>query len=66
MAAGTERRVSGQSTVVCAGCDRTGSAETAPLTWSRHVDAPGAQPRWLCDRCTRENLREIEGKLDVW
>ena len=44
----------------CSGC---GSAVPGnpPLTWS------SAGPRgaiWLCERCTRENVRAIEAKLD--
>ncbi len=52
--------------VICASCGR--AAETPPLTWSRQVGRRGsATPDWLCDTCTRENLREIEGKIDdVW
>jgi len=31
-------------------------------TWSLQVGARGQT--WLCERCTRENLRAIEAKLD--
>ena len=33
-----------------------------PPTWSMQMSRRGQQ--WLCDRCTRDNLRAIEGKLD--
>ena len=33
-----------------------------PATWSLQVSARGQM--WVCDRCTRENIRSIEGKLD--
>ncbi len=38
------------------------SAEPLPLTWSTAVEG---ERRWTyCDRCSRENLRSIESKLD--
>jgi hypothetical protein len=48
-------------------CDRCGAAPPAgadrpPLTWTTTA-SPGGQ-RWLCDRCAREHLRSIEGRLD--
>lgn len=46
----------------CARCGATESGETAPLTWVSSVER-GTQ-RWFCERCARENLRSIEGKLD--
>jgi len=33
-----------------------------PLTWSLQVSERGQT--WLCERCSRDNLRSIEGKLD--
>ena len=36
--------------------------EDRPATWSFLLNARGQQ--WMCERCTRENLRSIEGKLD--
>lgn len=33
-----------------------------PLTWSTSTGARG--PQVLCEGCTREHLRSIEGKLD--
>ena len=46
--------------VGCALCGA--SAETMPLTWSTSVE----RGRTLvdCDRCSRENVRAIEGRLD--
>ena len=44
-------------------CSRCGtSVEELPATWSMEVSARGTT--WICDTCTRENLRSIEGKLD--
>lgn len=44
-------------------CSRCGTGvEQLPPTWSLEVTERGAQ--WICERCTRENLRSIEGKLD--
>ncbi len=44
----------------CSHCGTT--VADRPVTWSLDVGARGAQ--WICERCTRENLRSIEGKLD--
>ena len=33
-----------------------------PATWSLQVGDRGVS--WLCDGCTRQNLRAIEGRLD--
>ena len=44
----------------CAACGRT-EAER-PSSWSLQVTERGRT--WLCDGCTRENLRSIEGRLD--
>lgn len=44
----------------CAGCDV--AVTTPPMTWSRQVTVRGEQ--WLCERCTRANIRAIEGRLD--
>ena len=33
-----------------------------PATWSLQVGSSGRQ--WLCEACTRNNVRSIEGKLD--
>jgi DNA-directed RNA polymerase subunit RPC12/RpoP len=48
---------------VCATCGRMADDEAvARLTWVLGVER-GRQV-WTCDRCSRENLRSIEGKLD--
>jgi DNA-directed RNA polymerase subunit RPC12/RpoP len=48
---------------VCATCGRMAEDESAArLTWALGVER-GRQV-WTCDRCSRENLRSIEGKLD--
>lgn len=51
-------------TTVCGGCSATREAETDPalaLAWvsERERDAV----RWLCPRCAREHVRDIEAKL---
>ncbi len=47
------------ATVACARCGATGFD---PLTWSSSADRPGR--RWYCARCSRDNVRAIEGRLD--
>jgi hypothetical protein len=53
------RRASDQAET-CSGCGTR--AESLPLTWTAQSGPRGAT--WLCERCTRENLRSIEGRLD--
>lgn len=36
--------------------------EERPPTWSMQVSERGQI--WLCETCTRDNLRSIEGRLD--
>lgn len=51
--------------MVCSTCGATpapGAEATARLTWSRGSDGP--RTTWTCDRCSRDHLRSIEGKLD--
>lgn len=53
--------------VTCGVCGIT--AETLPVAWSSQVSVGGSvrDRTWLCEHCTRENIRSIEGKLDeVW
>jgi hypothetical protein len=38
-------------------------ADEPPPTWTAQVDQRGRQ--WLCETCTREHLRAIEGRLDT-
>jgi hypothetical protein len=48
---------------VCATCGRIPQDESAArLTWTLGVEQ--RRPVWTCDRCSREHLRSIEGKLD--
>lgn len=44
----------------CGVCGTT--VDERPATWSMQVSERGVQ--WICERCTRDNLRSIEGKLD--
>ena len=46
--------------VACARCGQR--ADVPPATWSSEVGPQGVTR--LCDTCTREHLRSIEGKLD--
>lgn len=46
--------------VTCSVCGRT--EDELPVTWSMQVSERGQ--KWLCDRCARDNIRSIEGKLD--
>ncbi len=39
-----------------------GDAEAPPLTWTTAVE--NGRQRVFCDRCSREHLRAMEGKLD--
>ena len=50
--------------VTCRRCATT--AEQAPLTWSTAVEGRGQDRRVVhyCERCSRENVRAIEGRLD--
>ena len=34
-----------------------------PLTWTTSVE--DGRTRYYCDRCSRENLRAMEGRLDA-
>jgi hypothetical protein len=46
--------------VTCGWCGAT--AEELPLTWTTSTER-GVQ-RYYCEKCSRENARAIEGKLD--
>jgi hypothetical protein len=48
--------------VTCDFCGGTVPGETVPLTWTTAVE--NGRTRVFCDRCSREHLRAIEGKLD--
>jgi hypothetical protein len=43
-------------------CGQQAESEYAPLTWVSSVE--NGRKLMFCDRCVRENLRSIEGKLD--
>lgn len=50
---------------VCATCGAAPGADaaaTARLTWTRGRE--NGREVWTCDRCSRQHLRSIEGKLD--
>lgn len=47
---------------VCASCGREAETEDLPITWATSVE--NGRRLVHCDRCARENLRGIEGKLD--
>jgi hypothetical protein len=45
--------------VACVWCGAT--AHEPPVTWTMQVGRRGVE--WLCERCTRDNARKIEGSL---
>jgi len=47
--------------VSCAMCGVV--ADGQPLTWTMSLE--GGQTRYYCDRCSRDNLRAMEGRLDA-
>ncbi len=47
---------------VCALCGTQAATEDVPLTWATSVE--NGRTLVFCDRCARDNLRGIEGKLD--
>jgi len=54
-----------EEALVCATCGRVPAPDevpTARLSWARSIE--NGRAVWTCDRCTREHLRSIEGKLD--
>jgi hypothetical protein len=46
--------------VICGLCGRI--EDKQPLTWATSVER--GVTRFYCERCSRENVRGIEGKLD--
>ena len=46
--------------VTCDFCGTT--ADEQPLTWTSSVE--NGQTKLFCDKCSRDNLRAMEGKLD--
>jgi hypothetical protein len=58
-AGGTE---SGRNQMLtCAWCGAT--AENTPLSWT--LEITHGRSRYMCDRCSRENLAAIEGRLEA-
>jgi hypothetical protein len=55
-----------QEAPVCATCGKAATDPSlAAITWARGSE--NGREVWTCDRCSREHLRSIEGKLDsVW
>lgn len=52
-----------QTPPVCATCGTvTPDPALAAITWTRGTE--NGREVWTCDRCSREHLRSIEGKLD--
>lgn len=54
-----------QPTPVCATCGAAPDADAAAmsrLTWTHGTE--NGREVWTCDRCSRQHLRSIEGKLD--
>jgi hypothetical protein len=52
----------GMPNATCSLCGRAAETEEAPLTWMTSVE--NGRKLLYCDRCARENVRSIEGKLD--
>lgn len=48
--------------MTCDRCGTTVDVDEAPMTWSLSTER--GQTMRYCERCTRENVRSIEGKLD--
>lgn len=56
-----------QGREVCSLCGRVAEGDTLPLDWALDITERGALA--VCPTCTRERLRDIEGKLglaDPW
>ena len=45
--------------VTCVWCGTT--ADAPPVTWTMQLGERGVE--YLCERCTRDNARKIEGSL---
>ena len=48
--------------MVCLTCGTVAPSDPPPLTWSAAVER--GRKVWTCERCMRDNIRSIEGKLD--
>jgi hypothetical protein len=51
-----------ERSATCDGCGRQADGATVPLTWATGCER--GRPVVHCDRCTRDNVRGIESKLD--
>ncbi|QGN58099.1 hypothetical protein GKE56_09610 [Nostocoides sp. HKS02] len=52
-----------EASPVCASCGAVAPTATlAGVTWTRGTE--NGREVWTCERCSREHLRSIEGKLD--
>jgi hypothetical protein len=49
----------GHTAVACSWCGTT--ADPVPITWTVQSSARGLE--YLCETCTRDNVRKIEGSL---
>ena len=47
----------------CMVCGRVAEGETLPIDWT--LDFSDRGPRPVCPGCTRDKLRDIEGKLGL-
>ncbi len=52
-----------QVPITCDACGGARDEEQPPLTWSLSVERGRVQR--YCEPCTRQNLRDLEGKLDL-
>ena len=60
---GPEGRADPAAAIVCATCGASpDDPSLAALTWTRGTE--NGRDVWTCDRCSRQHLRSIEGKLD--
>jgi hypothetical protein len=48
--------------LACAACGAASPSPTPPATWSAAVTR--GRRTWTCERCARDHIRSIEGKLD--
>lgn len=48
--------------MTCDLCGTTADGGQPPLTWTSALE--NGRWRYFCERCSRENLRAIESKLD--
>ena len=55
-------KTGGMAHPTCALCGLQAEGEDPPLTWVTSVE--NGQRLVYCDRCAREHVRSIEGKLD--